>query len=61
MSERATAMIACSGCGTPAPDGGDVPATWTFQTSERGVTYLCEACARQNIRSIEGRLDDAWW
>jgi hypothetical protein len=60
VTEPAQAAAACAGCGVLAPDG-EVPATWTFQVSERGATYLCEGCARQNLRSIEGRLDEAWW
>jgi hypothetical protein len=42
------------------------PVTWTSQRSntprsQDGVMWLCEACTRQNVRSIEGRLDEAWW
>ena len=49
----------CAVCGTLAVDG--VPASWTVQHSERGLQVLCDACTRQNIRSIEGRLSEAWW
>ncbi|MFF8842852.1 hypothetical protein ACF08N_08950 [Streptomyces sp. NPDC015127] len=48
----------CSNCGATA-DGP--PVTWTCSV-ENGVRhYLCEDCARANIRAIEGRLDSAWW
>jgi hypothetical protein len=23
--------------------------------------YFCDHCAREHLRSIEGRLDSAWW
>jgi len=49
----------CAVCGCLAPDG--VPATWSMQQSPRGLQVLCESCTRENIRSIEGKLDEAWW
>ena len=54
MSEPCT----CTVCGTYVEDR---PATWSLQVSERGATYVCEDCTRANIRSIEGKLDEAWW
>jgi hypothetical protein len=50
--------VSCAVCGTP---GEGPPPTWSSQTSERGTTWLCERCTRENLRSIEGRLDEAWW
>jgi hypothetical protein len=54
----------CARCGasTPgaSPDGG-LPEGWSLATSERGVSYLCAACTRENVRSIEARLDEDWW
>lgn len=49
----------CAVCGLLAPRG--VPATWALQLSERGLQVLCDGCTRKNLRSIEGRLDEAWW
>jgi hypothetical protein len=37
------------------------PATWTCQRTGRGQMWLCEECTRRNVRSIEGKLDEAWW
>ena len=51
-------QVTCSVCGTTAEGP---PLTWSMQVSERGQTWLCEACARDNLRSIEGKLDEAWW
>lgn len=48
----------CGVCGTQVDE---TPLTWTLQVSERGQTWLCEGCSRDNLRSIEGRLDEAWW
>jgi hypothetical protein len=37
------------------------PVTWSMQISDRGTRWLCEKCTRDNVRSIEGKLDEAWW
>lgn len=54
--------VACSDCGAVVDE---VPATWSSQVSGRGAaqrrTWLCDRCTRENIRSIEGKLDEAWW
>jgi hypothetical protein len=50
--------VTCAACGTRADD---LPLTWTAQSGPRGVTWLCERCTRENLRSIEGRLEEAWW
>jgi hypothetical protein len=35
---------------------------WTRQVGDRGrAEWLCARCTRDNLRSIEGRLDEAWW
>ncbi|MCX5385526.1 hypothetical protein [Streptomyces sp. NBC_00083] len=52
--------LVCSHCGTPAPAGGPPP-TWIYSVENGAGCYYCDACARANIRAIEGRLDAAWW
>lgn len=52
----------CARCGATAPaPGGGLPEGWSMGTSERGQQYLCAACTRENVRSIEARLDEEWW
>jgi hypothetical protein len=51
-------LVTCTACGR-SEEGP--PPTWSSQTSRRGTTWLCERCTRENLRSIEGRLDEAWW
>jgi hypothetical protein len=51
-------MVTCAACGTP---GQGPPPSWSSQTGARGTSWLCERCTRENLRSIEGRLDEAWW
>ena len=38
------------------------PLTWMLETDpRRGQIWVCESCARQNLRAIESKLDQAWW
>ncbi len=48
----------CYGCGGQVRER---PVTWSLQVGPRGEQWLCELCTRRNVRSIEGRLDEAWW
>ena len=50
--------VTCAGC---AASADPPPVTWTTQNGTRGTTWLCDRCTRENLRSIEGRLDEAWW
>jgi hypothetical protein len=60
-------MATCSLCGTVAgPGDGDVddgvPLGWMVELDgRRGRVAVCPACAREHVRSIEGKLDQAWW
>jgi hypothetical protein len=51
-------MVACVWCGITA---AGPPVSWTIQSSERGIEYLCEGCTRDNVRKIEGSLPTDWW
>ncbi|MEU6343020.1 MULTISPECIES: hypothetical protein [unclassified Streptomyces] len=48
----------CARCGAVAQG---LPLTWTCSVENGSRVYFCDDCARGNIRSIEGRLDSAWW
>ncbi|WP_078912325.1 hypothetical protein [Streptomyces sp. NRRL S-646] len=50
--------LVCGRCGARA--GGPQP-TWTFSVENGARQYFCDACSRENLRAIEGRLDSAWW
>ncbi|WP_157901096.1 hypothetical protein [Streptomyces davaonensis] len=50
--------LVCAGCG--ATSDGPKP-TWTCSVENGERRYFCDACSRQNLRAIEGRLDSAWW
>jgi hypothetical protein len=51
-------MVECSLCGTTSEE---LPLTWTTSTERGRIRYFCDTCSRENLRSIEGRLDEAWW
>jgi hypothetical protein len=48
----------CARCGTRSD--GPQP-TWTCSVENGNRHYFCDACSRENLRAIEGRLDSAWW
>ena len=61
-AKKAAFTRACSRCGrTEACAEGGLPAGWSMGMEGRRVEYLCPACARGNIRAIEGRLTEEYW
>ncbi|WP_128092196.1 hypothetical protein [Streptomyces resistomycificus] len=48
----------CARCGAAA--AGPQP-TWTCSVENGVRQYFCDACSRENLRAIEGRLDSDWW
>jgi hypothetical protein len=54
-------VIACAWCGLVPPDTDTPPLTWTSSVEDGALRWYCEACARQNLRAIEARLDRDWW
>ena len=62
QAKKAAFTRACSRCGrTEACAEGGLPAGWSVGMEGRRVEYLCPACARGNIRAIEGRLTEEYW
>jgi hypothetical protein len=48
----------CARCGRTAED---LPLTWTCSVENGDRVHFCDDCARKHLRSIEGRVDSAWW
>lgn len=43
-------------------DAEHPPAGWMTEVDpDRGTVWVCASCARENIRSVEARLDQTWW
>ncbi|GAP48098.1 hypothetical protein [Streptomyces azureus] len=54
--------LVCDRCGTSAGTLADAPPlTWTCSVENGVRRCFCERCSRENLRSIEGRLDSDWW
>jgi hypothetical protein len=49
----------CATCGTVAPAA--LPLTWSASIEAGRRVWICERCAREHVRSIEAKLDSAWW
>ena len=55
----AAPIVACALCGVTA---AGPPITWMHeQDHRRGGIWYCERCARENLRSVEAKLDAQWW
>jgi hypothetical protein len=56
-------VATCDLCGcTPAePLGDEVPLTWVTSVENGRARIYCDACARENLRAIESKLDPEWW
>ena len=54
----------CATCGA-VPGDDDAAAlariTWTRGVENGRDVWTCDACSRAHLRSIEGKLDSAWW
>ena len=50
----------CALCGQSA-ETEDLPLTWVTSVENGRRLVYCDRCARENVRSIEGKLDGAWW
>ena len=54
----------CGTCGSqPATDAEESLArlTWSRGTENGRIVWTCQSCTRTHARSIEGKLDSAWW
>lgn len=54
----------CATCGTTPPDADAVALariTWAHGTENGSDVWTCAPCSRTHLRSIEGKLDSAWW
>jgi rubredoxin len=56
--DPAESAAVCARCGATRQR---LPVTWTCSVEGGDRRYFCDECARTHLRSIEGRLDSAWW
>jgi len=58
---QGAALTVCATCGRIPEDESAARLTWTWAFGvEKGRQGL-DLCSRENLRSIEGKLDSAWW
>jgi hypothetical protein len=50
----------CALCGQRA-ETEDSSLTWVISVESGRRLFYCDDCARENVRSIESKLDSAWW
>jgi hypothetical protein len=60
MSQSTIDSIVCATCGVAA-ESASPPPSWSVALERGRRIWSCERCARENIRSIEGKLDSVWW
>ncbi len=56
----ADAPMVCRSCGRVS-SRAEALLSWSRGTERGRTTWTCEACSRENVRSIESKLDPAWW
>jgi hypothetical protein len=53
-------MAVCDHCGT-ASETPEPPVTWSLSLERGQVKRFCERCTRENLRAMEGKLDQHHW
>ena len=53
--------LVCATCGSTASDPALATITWARGTENGRDVWTCDRCSREHLRSIEGKLDSAWW
>ena len=64
MPAAAEPRPVCATCGAiPADDDAAALAriTWARGVENGLDVWTCDRCSRTHLRSIEGKLDSAWW
>ena len=51
----------CATCGVVSTDPALATITWTRGDENGREVWTCDRCSREHLRSIEAKLDSAWW
>ncbi|MEU4194802.1 hypothetical protein AB0E69_23080 [Kribbella sp. NPDC026611] len=54
------ASATCALCGVRS-EGKELPLTWVTSVEDGHKLVYCDRCARENLRSIEVKLDSVYW
>lgn len=53
--------MVCQTCGAVPASETEAKLTWSKAVEPGRPTWCCERCSRENVRSIESKLDPVWW
>jgi Zn-finger protein len=59
--DDAAPVPVCATCGRSADDAALARVTWARGSENGRDVWTCDQCSRIHLRSIEGKLDSAWW
>jgi hypothetical protein len=51
----------CARCGRVPGHEPDARLAWVLGVEKGRQVWTCDRCSRENLRSIEGKLDTDWW
>jgi DNA-directed RNA polymerase subunit RPC12/RpoP len=60
MTEDMTPLV-CATCGRVPEADSEARLSWVLGVENGRQVWTCDRCSRENLRSIEGKLDSAWW
>jgi Zn-finger protein len=55
------APVVCGSCGAGPTDAGRARLSWSVGVENGRTVWTCADCSRRHLRSIEAKLDSAWW
>lgn len=64
MSTEQERPLICGSCGAaPASEEqvGQARLSWSREIEAGRARWTCDRCSREHVRSIESKLDPAWW
>jgi hypothetical protein len=61
MTGEAGDAVVCASCGATAPDDESGLLAWTRGVERGRALWTCPHCSRENLRSIEAKLEHDWW
>ena len=58
---RQVGQLVCVTCGRTPVDESTARLNWALGVENGRQVWVCDLCSREHLRSIEGKLDSAWW
>ena len=61
VEQVSEASVTCDLCGAVVPGPTRPPLTWSLSLERGQVQRYCDVCTRDNLRAMEGKLDQEYW